>query len=57
MSPFLVVFMVLSKLKTPTELNKMASVERDSKFTRRPWASWMHRRYRDYKMPMGVLNV
>jgi len=39
MGPFLVAFMVLSKLKTSTELNKMAYIERDSKFTRRPWAS------------------
>jgi len=39
MGPFLVVLMVLSKLKTSTELNKKASIERDSKFSRRPWAS------------------
>jgi len=39
MGPFLIVFMVLQKFKTSTELNKMASTERDSKFTRRPWAS------------------
>jgi len=35
----------------------MASIERDSKFTRRSWASWTHRKYRDYKMPMGILSV
>jgi len=34
MGPYLVVFMVLSKLKTSTELNKMASVEKGSTFTR-----------------------
>jgi len=39
MGSFLVVFMVYLKLKTSTELNKMASVERGSKFTRKPWAS------------------
>jgi len=44
-------------LKTSTELNKMVSIERYSKFTRRPWAFWTHRKYRDYKMPMGILNV
>jgi len=32
--PFLVVFMVLQKFKTSTELDKMASIETDSKFTR-----------------------
>jgi len=35
----------------------MASVERDSKLSRRPWASRTHGKCRDYKMPMGVLNV
>jgi len=25
------------------KLNKMASVKKDSKFTRSPWASWTHR--------------
>jgi len=39
MGPFLIVFMVLHKFKTSTELNKIASMERDSKFTIRPWAS------------------
>ena len=37
--PFLVVFMVLSNLKTATEFSKMAAVKKDSKFTRRSWAS------------------
>src|SRR6218665_1327342 len=46
LGPLLVVSMVLSNLKTSTELNKMASIERDSKFTRRPWASLTHRKYR-----------
>jgi len=55
--PLLVVFMILSNLKKSIELNKMTSVEKASKFTRRPWAFWMHRKHRDYKMPMGVLNV
>jgi len=57
MGPFLVGFMVLSKLKTSTELNKMASIERDSKFTRRPWAYWTYRKYTDYNMHMSVLHV
>jgi len=57
MGPFKIVFIVLSKLKTSTELNKMASIKRDSKFARRPWASWTQRKYRDYKMPLGILNV
>ena len=54
MGPFLIVFMVLQKFKTSTELNKMASIERDSKLqeghgclerigsieiTRCPWAT------------------
>jgi len=34
MGPFLIVFMVLPKFKTSTELNKMASIERDSRFKR-----------------------
>jgi len=43
MGLFLVVLMVLSKLKTSTELNKMASVERE--------------RPKIYKKTMGVLNA
>jgi len=31
--------MVLSNFKTSTELGKMVSVEKDSKFTRRQWTS------------------
>jgi len=41
MGPFLIVFIVVSKLKTLTELNKMASIER----------------LKIYKKTMGVLNV
>jgi len=55
MGPFLVVFMGLQKFKTSTELNKMASIERETRnlqeghgrleciggkeITRCPWAS------------------
>ena len=54
MGPFVVVFVVLSKFKTSTELNKMASIERETQNLQEdhgrlelPIGS---RAYTDYKM-------